>query len=83
MPTLQTRQKWQKAVNNIAVDAVVLIVDPSLPRAQWPIGKVCKTVPNHDGCIWTAEVLVNGKVYTRPVARLIQLPEFKNDANDA
>ncbi|XP_062414781.1 uncharacterized protein LOC134107206 [Pungitius pungitius] len=83
LPTLQTRQKWQKAVNNIAVDAVVLIVDPSLPRAQWPIGKVCKTVSSHDGCIRTAEVLVNGKVYTRPVARLIQLPEFKDDANAA
>ncbi|KAK9539574.1 hypothetical protein VZT92_004673 [Zoarces viviparus] len=40
LPTLQTRQKWQKAADNIAVDSVVLILDPLLPRAQWPIGKL-------------------------------------------
>ena len=82
LPTLQTRQKWQRSSSNVTVDSVVLIMDPSLPRAQWPIGRIIKTVTSQDGCIRTAEVLVKGKVYTRPVARLIQLPALKDDIKD-
>ncbi|KAI5614831.1 hypothetical protein C0J50_10985, partial [Silurus asotus] len=73
LPTLQTRQKWHKALPNLEVDSVVLIVDPQLPRAQWPIGKIQKTLPSSDGRVRTAEVVIDGKVYLRPVARLIQL----------
>lgn len=82
LPALQTRQKWQKSLGDLAVDSVVLIIDPSLPRAQWPVGRVVKTVTSQDGCIRTAEVLVKGKVYTRPVARLIQLPAFMDGVKD-
>lgn len=74
LPTLQTRMKWQKLSENLSLDSVVLIVDPRLPRAQWPIGRVRKTIPSHDGCVRTVEVDINGKTYVRPVARLIQLP---------
>lgn len=56
LPTLQTWQKWQKSAGNLAVDSVVLIIDPSLPRAQWPIGRVIKTILSQDGCVRTAEV---------------------------
>ncbi|KAI7790024.1 hypothetical protein IRJ41_019694, partial [Triplophysa rosa] len=33
LPTLQTRQKWQRTSDNLEVDSVVLVVDPQLPRA--------------------------------------------------
>ncbi|XP_026056216.1 uncharacterized protein LOC113041867 [Carassius auratus] len=82
LPTLQTRQKWHKASKNLEVDSVVLIVDPQLPRAQWPIGRVRKTLPSSDGCVRTAEIVVNGKVYTRPVARLIELPALEGNTKD-
>lgn len=82
LPNLQTRQKWQRSSKNIAVDSVVLIIDPSLPRAQWPIGKVVKAFASQDGCIRTADVMVKGKVYTRPVARLIELPALPDDTKD-
>lgn len=82
LPTLQTRQKWQNSSGNLTVDSIVLIVDPQLPRAQWPIGRVIRTVTSQDGCVRAAEVLVKGKVCTRPVARLIPLPALKDDTQD-
>ncbi|KAL7880314.1 hypothetical protein SRHO_G00025680 [Serrasalmus rhombeus] len=82
LPTLQTRQKWHKQSENLAVDSVVMIVDPQLPRAQWPIGRVTKTITSQDGCVRIVDVLVKGKIYTRPVARLIQLPRLTDGSND-
>jgi transposase InsO family protein len=83
LPTLQTRQKWHKASGNLEVDSVVLIVDPQLPRAQWPIGRVRKTLPGSDGCVRTVEVVIDGKAYIRPVARLIQLPALEGNTKDS
>ncbi len=40
LPNLQTRSKWQKDVEDIAIGNVVMLVDPQLPRAMWLIGKV-------------------------------------------
>lgn len=82
LPNLQTRQKWQRSSENLTVDSVVLIIDPSLPRAQWPIGRVVKTIVSSDGCIRTAEVKVKDRVYVRPVARLIKLPVIQDDVED-
>ncbi|XP_049330293.1 uncharacterized protein LOC125798980 [Astyanax mexicanus] len=82
LPSLQTRHKWQKQSENLTVDSVVMIVDPQLPRAQWPIGRVTKTITSQDGCVRTADVLVKGKIYTRPVARLIQLPKIEDGSDD-
>lgn len=79
LPNLQARQKCQRPSQNITVDSVLLIVDPSLPRAQWPIGRVIKAIASPDGCIRTAEVKVKDKVYIRPVARLVELPGLQDD----
>lgn len=63
IPNLQARQKWQRSSQNITVDSVVLIVDPSLPRAQWLIGRVIKVIASPDGCIRTAEVKVKDSLH--------------------
>lgn len=72
--SLQARQKWQATPADIAEDCVVMIADPHLPRALWPIGKVVKTHPSPDGHIRSADVKVKERIYTRPVARLVVLP---------
>lgn len=59
---------------------IVIIVDPQLPRAQWPIGKVVKVNMSDDGCICTAEVRVGKKTYLRPVARLVQVSALPEDS---
>ncbi|XP_038053740.1 uncharacterized protein LOC119726178 [Patiria miniata] len=79
LPTLQERQKWRTDRPNLTTNDVVMIVDPALSRAQWPIGRVAETFPGSDGRVRTASVSVRGKTYTRPVARLIRLPEVSDD----
>ncbi|XP_049330100.1 uncharacterized protein LOC111189521 [Astyanax mexicanus] len=79
LPSLQVRQKWQKACDNLAPDTVVMIVDSQLPRACWPIGKVVKLNVSADGNVRSAEIRVKDKVYMRPVARLVQLPSIQDD----
>ncbi len=81
LPNLQTRSKWQKDVEDIAIGNVVILVDPQLPRAMWLIGKVTNVMPSADGHIRTAEVLIKGRTYTRPVSRMIVLPVIPDDAD--
>ena len=56
----------------------MLIVDPQLPQALWPVGKVTATYPGADGHIPTAAVKVKERTYIRPVARLVQLPKLED-----
>lgn len=79
LPSLQERQKWQKDNNQLRVDQVVLITDPQLPRALWPVGKVTRTFPGHDGRIRTVAVQVQDRINVRPVAWLIPLPKLEED----
>ncbi len=81
LPNLQTRSKWQKDVEDIAIGNVVMLVDPQLPRAMWLIGKVINVMPSKDGHIRTAEVLIKDRTYTRPVSRMIVLPAIPEDAD--
>lgn len=78
LPTLQGRPKWRTDGDQLTADQVVLIVDPQLPRALWPVGRVTETYPGADGRIRTASVKVKDKTYVRPVARLIRLPKISD-----
>lgn len=78
LPTLQTHQRWRQHTDHL-MDTVVMIVDPQLPRAHWPIGKVIKLNTGDDGCIRTAEVRVGEKIYLRLVVRLVQLSALPED----
>lgn len=59
---------------DLAVDFVVLMMDPQLLRALWPVGRVTKVRQSTDGRVRSADVRIKDKVYTRPVAHLIILP---------
>lgn len=74
LPSLQARQKWQTEVPGYQVGATVLVVDPQLPRALWPVGKVSEVLPGSDDRVRTVRVQVGDRTYTRPVARIIPLP---------
>ncbi len=72
LPNLQTRSIWQR--EKVQPDMIVMIVDPQLPRALWPVGRITNVFPGADGRIRTAEVRIKDRTYVRPVARLIKLP---------
>lgn len=74
LPGLQTRQKWQSSPPNLPDQAVVVLVEPHLPRAQWPVGRVVNVHRSDDGCIRSADININGHILTRPVTRLVMLP---------
>ncbi|XP_052418883.1 uncharacterized protein LOC127963166 [Carassius gibelio] len=74
LPTLQSRQKWHTTNVDFAINSVVLMMDPQLPRALWQVGRVTKVHRSVDGRVRSADVRIKDKVYTRPVARLIALP---------
>lgn len=80
LPALQTRTKWQKETASLQPGVVAMIVDPQLPRALWPIGRITKVIPGADGRIRAAEIQVNARTYTRPVARLVTLPAIPETA---
>ncbi|KAJ8366332.1 hypothetical protein AAFF_G00361250 [Aldrovandia affinis] len=79
LPTLQTRSKWQANTAPLQLGTVVMILDPQLPRASWPVGKISKVFPGADGLIRTAEIKVRDRAYVRPVSRLIRLPAVPED----
>lgn len=82
LPALQARQKWAKDRDNLTEGTVVMVVDQSLPRAMWPVGRVKRTITGVDGRVRSAEVDVHGRTYTRPVAKLIELPAFPDSDPD-
>lgn len=53
---------------------MVMIMDPQLPRASWPVGRVVKLIPSADGHIRSAQIQVKDRLYLRPVAKLVRLP---------
>lgn len=79
LPSLQVRQKWRRPTSDLVLGTVAMIVDPQLPRAQWPTGKIVKVIESADGRVRSAEVRVGKKTYLRPVARLVQLPAIPDD----
>ncbi|XP_016388452.1 uncharacterized protein LOC107724160 [Sinocyclocheilus rhinocerous] len=82
LPTLQHRQKWHGAPEDLRVGSVVLLIDPQFPRALWPIGRVVAVHSSADGHVRSADVQVKDKVYTRPVARIITLPAIPESEED-
>lgn len=79
LPGMQARQKWHAIQVNPTEDKVVMLVDPQLPRALWPIGRVIKVHTSVDGHVRSADVKIKDKIYTRPVARLVILPAIPDD----
>ncbi|KAK0141084.1 hypothetical protein N1851_021886 [Merluccius polli] len=42
LPSLQSRPKWKMDGPSISPSAVVMVIDPQLPRSSWSIGTVTK-----------------------------------------
>ena len=72
LQTLQSRMKWQKVQPNLQVGDIVLFQPKDHFTCRWPLAKVLKTYPGHDGLVRTA--LIKPSFYAaarkRPVAKL-------------
>ncbi|XP_041458410.1 uncharacterized protein LOC121410406 isoform X2 [Lytechinus variegatus] len=76
-PILQQRQKWTKEEINFKTDDLVLMVDDSLPRGQWPLGRICDTYPDKHGRVRQVEVRIGPNQYKRPISKLCLLEAAK------
>ena len=73
LPTLNTRPKWTSVVQDLKEDDVVVVLDPNLPRAKWPLGRITHTYPGQDGHTRVARVQCGDKVVVRPIHKLVPL----------
>ena len=75
VPTLQQRHKWLLSKRNLAVNDLVLVVDNTVPRSRWLLGRVTRVFPGEDLCVRTAEVKTKNSRLVRPVTKLCLLEE--------
>ena len=47
-----------------------VMVDPSLPRGMWPLGKVIELLPDKSGTVTNVRVKTSAGTYIRPVSKL-------------
>lgn len=74
LPSLQYRQKWCKKRRNLAVDDIILVVDDTLPRGSWPLGRIIETCENSkDGLVRRVVVKTKTSTLTRPVDKVVLL----------
>jgi len=73
--SLQGRHKWAGKRRNLVVGDVVLVVDELVARCQWPLGRVTAVKTSADGLVRSVTLVSRGKVYNRPVAKLVLLVE--------
>ena len=51
LPTLDRRQKWNKATSPLKVNDIVWLLQDFTPRGIWPLGKITATHPGKDGVV--------------------------------
>ena len=73
IPELNRRSKWTEPRKDIAEGDVVLVIDPSSPRGEWPLARVLSVHPGRDGRVRVATVKVGQSVLTRPITKLCHL----------
>ena len=74
LPSLQQRQKWSHADRNFAVGDVVLLLDETVPRGSWPLGRVLEVFPNQsDGLVRSVKLKTKSSILVRPIDKIVLL----------
>ena len=60
---------------DLEVNDVVLIVDKTIPRGRWLLGRCMKVFPGRDGRVRTAEIKTKESI--RPVSKLCLLEKAR------
>lgn len=73
LPSLQARQKWQRAKTDIRTGDVVLVAEANTPRGQWPLGRVIDVKVGRDGHVRSCVIKTHTSQIRRPVTKLCLL----------
>ena len=79
--TILQRQKWHRLQRTFATDYIVLVVDNSSPRSQWPLGRVLEAYPDEHGVVRSVLVRLKGREIKRPIHKLCLIqPSDENES---
>lgn len=70
---LQRRNKWRQPHRNLQPGDVVLVRDKDAFQRSWPMGRVTKVYPGEDDRVRVVDVLSQGKIFHRPITKLVSL----------
>ena len=70
LPTLLVREKWINPRRCLTSGDLVLICDETVPRGNWPLGKVIEAHHGKDRYVRSAKVRTSSTIHTRPVTKL-------------
>ncbi|XP_047995118.1 uncharacterized protein LOC125233240 isoform X1 [Leguminivora glycinivorella] len=71
---LQSRNKWNRHVPNVAINDLVLIKDDNTPPLQWRRGRVIQIFKGSDDVVRSVKLKTQGGELVRPVVKLCKLP---------
>ena len=64
-----------KNVRNVQVDDVVLVVDSSVPRGSWVLGRVTEVYPDKNGLVRNVSIRTKSSTLVRPIVKLVMVLE--------
>lgn len=73
LPTLQFRRKWRIERENFKEGDIVLVMDESTPRMNWPLGRVTEVYLGKDGLVRSVKLQTKSAVLVRPIHKLCYL----------
>ena len=79
LPQLQERQKWLIPQRNVQIGDIVLVVDDTLPRNTWKMGRVIDTLPDKKGFVRQVTVKTQVSTISRPISKICLLLEAEKD----
>ena len=77
LPLLQSRQKWFRPKKNFAVGDTVIVVDETLPRNAWAIGRITEVFPDKYGFVRRVKVKTKTSTLERPISKLCLLESIE------
>ena len=75
LPLLQERQKWNQERRNLKPGDIVVIMDATVPRGSWPLGRVLKAFQDKRGLVRSVRLQTKSSIIECPVTKLCLLYE--------
>jgi hypothetical protein len=79
--TLQQRTKWNQPRRSLHVGDVVLLVDDTISRNHWSMGRITKTEPDKKGFVRSVHVKTQSSGFRRPIDKLVLLLPIEEQSN--
>jgi len=70
LPALQYRHRWQEPRRNFKVDDVVILMDDSLPKNCWSLGRVVGVLPGRDSLVRSVRIKTSTSAHTRSISKI-------------